>query len=147
MVLLYSTCTSTLSGFVFQSLEEIRDVMNGLDLAIALPDLYPEAKDYNTNDAIDLPESIDWRTLGAVTPVKDQGSCGSCYAFSTTGALEAQHFRKYGRLISLSEEQLVSCNTRTGGCRGGLMSSCFQYIKKYGIESEKDYPYTAEVSD
>ncbi|XP_046550355.1 procathepsin L-like isoform X3 [Haliotis rubra] len=95
-----------------------------------------------------LPHQIDWRTRGYVTPVKDQGQCGSCWAFSTTGSLEGQHFRKKGRLISLSEQQLVDCS-RTfseSGCNGGWVDYAFNYIAEYGIELENAYPYLAHDS-
>lgn len=67
-----------------------------------------------------LPDEIDWRTSGAVTEVKDQGNCGSCYAFSAVGAVESQHFIKTGKLLSLSEQQVVDCSYENYGCDGGL---------------------------
>lgn len=95
----------------------------------------------NTNA---LPESVDWVSGGAVTPVKNQGSCGSCWAFSTTGSTEGANAIFSKKLVSLSEQQLVDCGAKEGshGCQGGLMDFGFQYIlDNKGICSEADYPY------
>lgn len=100
-------------------------------------------------ESITAASSIDWVTAGAVTPVKNQGQCGSCWSFSTTGALEGAYYIKEGELASFSEQQLVSCDNRKNGgkdmgCNGGLMDSAFSWIKKNGgLCSEDSYPYTS----
>ncbi|XP_048630729.1 probable cysteine protease RD21C [Brassica napus] len=92
-----------------------------------------------------LPDEVDWRAKGAVVPVKDQGSCGSCWAFSAIGAVEGINQIKTGELVSLSEQELVDCDTSyNNGCGGGLMDYAFQFIiSNGGIDTEEDYPYTA----
>ena len=96
-----------------------------------------------------LPSSVNWVEAGGVTPVKDQGQCGSCWSFSTTGSLEGACYTTYGTLPSFSEQQLVDCDNRKNGgkdmgCNGGLMDSAFSWIEKNnGLCTEEDYPYTS----
>jgi len=94
--------------------------------------------------SIDSPKaSIDWRTSGAVTPVKNQGQCGSCWAFSTTGAIEGCVQIATGKLISVSEQELVSCSKSNHGCHGGWPSRAMDWVSSNGgIDTELDYPYT-----
>jgi len=95
----------------------------------------------------DLPTSVDWTTKGAVTPLKNQRSCGSCWSFATTGALEGAWQILTGNLVSLSEQQLVDCSSANGnaGCQGGDMDAAFDYLKQNGHCTESSYSYAASA--
>ena len=107
----------------------------------------PVPKQFTDENYIkNLPQAVDWRAKGAVTRVKDQGQCGSCWAFATTGPMESLIKIKTGVLYNISEQQLVDCAYREGndGCAGGLTDNAFVYAVKHGMCSETDYPYVAE---
>jgi C1A family cysteine protease len=99
-----------------------------------------------TLPSADLPESVDWRESGAVTGVKNQGSCGSCWSFSASGAMEGITKITNGELVSISEQQLVDCSSNMGnaGCNGGFMMGAFQYAIDNSMDLESDYSYTAK---
>ncbi|XP_055296470.1 procathepsin L-like isoform X2 [Sitodiplosis mosellana] len=91
-----------------------------------------------------LPKSIDWRTKGAVTNVEAQGKCLSCWAFSVLGTVEAQIFRKTGRLVQLSAQNLVDCANSKNKCQPKSIHKAFDYIKRNGLETARSYPYRGD---
>ncbi|NWI37205.1 CATL2 protein, partial [Picathartes gymnocephalus] len=119
--------------------QEFNELMNGY-----IPVRREEpAPIFQASAALKAPVKVDWRAKGYVTPVKSQGDCGSCWAFSATGALEGLMFRKTGKLVVLSEQNLIDCTQTRGneGCRGGHMQQAFQYVRENGLNSERTYPY------
>jgi len=88
-----------------------------------------------------LPSSVDWSDKGVVTPPKNQAQCGSCWAFSTTGAVEGAWAISTGKLVSLSEQQLVDCDKTSMGCHGGEMDTAFQFLHSHGVCTEESYSY------
>ena len=104
-----------------------------------------EDKNYVSLENIEAPSSKDWVSLGKVNSVQNQGSCGSCWAFSATAALETRYALDRGSLPKFSEQALVDCGRETGnnGCSGGLMGSAFKWSARHGMASSRDYPYTA----
>merc|ERR1719369_184112 len=138
------TFTVGINEYADWTSDEFVRYMNGLnyteDLQVTIGD--GEVEKW----AKELPSNVDWVNEGYVTGVKNQKACGSCWAFSATGSLEGQHYKKTGKLVSLSEQNLVDCDKLDHGCLGGLMSHAFTYIKENnGIDTESSYPYTAKT--
>jgi len=132
--------------FSHLSVEEWREYVK---LGLARPEQPVAAEIHDATPGEVTAASKDWTTLGAVTPVKDQGQCGSCWSFSATGAMEGAYKVKYNKLVSFSEQNFVDCDNRSNGgtdlaCNGGLMDSAFTWAKKWGgICTEADYPYVS----
>ncbi|XP_045478088.1 procathepsin L-like [Harmonia axyridis] len=135
-----STHTEGINQFTDWTQEEFMQYVNKglLNKPVIVGDIFNASKSFSNVGA------VDWRTAGVVTPVKNQGQCGSCWSFSATGAIEGQLGRK-GKLISLSEQNLIDCSAVYGnnGCNGGLMTAAFDFVRENGIESEQNYPYRA----
>ncbi|VDI78501.1 Hypothetical predicted protein [Mytilus galloprovincialis] len=124
--------------------KEFVSVMNGFRMRNSRRDgntfLAPDGVTVNS-----LPSTVDWRTKGYVTKVKNQKACGSCWAFSAVGSVEGQWFKKTQTLVSLSEQNILDCLSQ-GNCLGGWIDDAFQYIKNNsGIDSEESYPYRDHV--
>jgi len=129
--------------FADMNTEQFSEHIGCLDMAKRTPSMNVFEPTLSEVDA--LPATVNWLTAGAVTPIKNQGQCGSCWAFSTTGSLEGLNFLTNKNLLSFSEQQLVDCSGSYGnqGCNGGLMDNAFKYVMAQGIELEATYPYTA----
>uniref|UniRef100_A0A672HN48 Cathepsin S, ortholog 1 n=2 Tax=Salarias fasciatus TaxID=181472 RepID=A0A672HN48_SALFA len=133
--------TLGLNHLADMTVEEINEELNGLKQEEPLPfingTLWKES-------GLKIPQSLDWRKKGLVSPVRNQGQCGSCWAFSSLGALEGQMKKRTGVLVPLSPQNLVDCSTSEGnlGCRGGYISKSYTYIiRNRGVDSEEFYPY------
>jgi C1A family cysteine protease len=129
--------------FMDMSREEFQaQYISGIQGEITKGDAYLGQLEYS---GAELPDDVDWSDSahGAVTDIKDQGSCGSCWAFSTTGSLEGRTQIATGQLTALSEQQFVDCDTKFGdqGCNGGLMDNAFQYAMQADICTESSYSY------
>ena len=135
--------TLALNKFSDLKSSEFSKQFNGYKKPLNAPKVH--TKPFVPTPGLQLPDNVDWRSKKVVTGVKDQGQCGSCWAFSTTGVLEGQHALKTGNLVSLSEQNLVDCSTIFNfGCAGGLTSTAYVYIMRNGgIDTEDSYPYEA----
>ncbi|KAF8377957.1 hypothetical protein HHK36_031346 [Tetracentron sinense] len=130
-----------LNEFADLSHEEFKKMYLGLK--VDFPERRKSSEEFSYRDVMDLPKSVDWRKKGAVTNVKNQGACGSCWAFSTVAAVEGINQIVTGNLTSLSEQELIDCDTSfNNGCNGGLMDYAFSFIvSNGGLHKEDDYPY------
>jgi len=131
-----------INEFADLTVEEFKSIYNGMNIEA---EYEPVVENWPPTPQV-TGDIVNWNNKGAVTPVKNQGQCGSCWSFSSTGSMEGEKFIKTGTLTSLSEQNLVDCSTRQGnmGCQGGLMDDAFRYvIANKGIDTEASYPYTA----
>jgi len=144
------TWKASVNKFADRTFEEMQ-ALKGYNRHLAFANRMPHAAPSNISIA-SLPASVDWRTKNVVTPAKDQGGCGSCWAFSTAEVLESHIAIQTGKLFTLSEQEFVSCTPNpdecggTGGCSGATQWLGFEYAEKAGVTLEEDYRYTASDS-
>ena len=132
----YKTGITKFSDLTFQEFSKIYLNLNYDAMAVA------NFNPYIVKVSNAAPDAFDWRDKGYVSPVKDQGSCGSCWAFSTVANLEGQYYKGKGKMVTLSEQMLVDCDTYDSACNGGLMENTFTWLKENGgIMTDADYPY------
>ncbi|EEZ97693.1 procathepsin L [Tribolium castaneum] len=135
-----------LNNFADMLHHEFHRTLNGFNRTLSARVGIPQSSTFIPSANVIFPDYVDWREVGAVTPVKNQGSCAGCWAFSAAGALEGHNFRKTGRLVELSPQNLIDCSTNYGndGCSGGLMNPAYEYVRTNpGIDTEDSYPYEA----
>jgi len=140
-----------LGPFSDWSSEEFQAFSRGVLPVSSFPGLAQMKKantDWSLLNSVNAPPTLDWRTKGAVTGVKNQGQCGSCWSFGSTGTLEGAHFLATGKLVSLSEQNLIDCSGKccyNEGCNGGRVDWALTYVmQNNGIDTESSYPYKAE---
>lgn len=134
--------TVAINEFADLTAEQFASLYAGMNVKVDT-----SAIQYQSTANVGVPDSLDWRTKGAVTGIKNQGQCGSCWSFSTTGSTEGCHFLSGKSLVGLSEQNLMDCSNSYGnqGCNGGLMTQAMNYIiQNGGIDTEASYPYTAQ---
>ena len=132
----YKTGITKFSDLTFQEFSKIYLNLNYDAMAVA------NFNPYIVKVSNAAPDAFDWGEKGYVSPVKDQGSCGSCWAFSTVANLEGQYYKGKGKMVTFSEQMLVDCDTYDSACNGGLMENTFTWLKENGgIMTDADYPY------
>jgi cathepsin L len=140
--------TVAINKFADLSNTEFKKIYNGFNMDFQQASEFGETF-INDVDPSTIPSSYDWRKEGVVTGVKNQGQCGSCWSFSTTGSVEACHKLSGNSLVALSEQNLMDCSWSEGdqGCNGGLMTNAMDYIiKNGGVDTENSYPYEMKSS-
>ncbi len=135
--------TVGLNDIMLNYTPEERQKLRGLKLPDDWEKIWREhlSDDFVTKSAEDLPSSFNWEDSGKVSPVKDQGGCGSCWIFSSIAAIESQYMVDFGIEYDLSEQEVLSCYSYDWGCEGGWMNSVYQYVNMYGVTSEDYLPY------